>query len=79
MANITVIGNGGVAGYNTYREMKATGVAGIMIGRSMMSKICCHFKPLAKPYSKLFQYMHIVSFFHTPAFCMLKHIAPKLY
>ena len=36
MANITVIGNGGVAGYNTYREMKATGVAGIMIGRSMM-------------------------------------------
>lgn len=36
MAKITIIGNGGVAGYDTYKEMKATGVNGIMLGRSMM-------------------------------------------
>lgn len=36
MARITIIGNGGVAGYDTYKEMKATGVDGIMLGRSMM-------------------------------------------
>ncbi len=36
IAKITIIGNGGVAGYDTYKEMKATGVDGIMLGRSMM-------------------------------------------
>lgn len=35
-AKIPIIGNGGVAGYDTYKEMKETGVTGIMLGRSMM-------------------------------------------
>ena len=35
-AKIPIIGNGGVAGFDTYKEMKETGVTGIMLGRSMM-------------------------------------------
>ena len=35
-AKIPIIGNGGIAGFDTYKEMKETGVTGIMLGRSMM-------------------------------------------
>ena len=35
-SKITLIGNGGVADYDSYLKMKATGVDGIMIGRAMM-------------------------------------------
>lgn len=35
-SKITLIGNGGVADYDSYMKMKATGVDGIMIGRAMM-------------------------------------------
>ncbi len=35
-ANIPIIGNGGVVSYDTYKKMKETGVAGVMIGRGMM-------------------------------------------
>ena len=35
-SKITLIGNGGVADYDSYKKMKETGVAGVMIGRAMM-------------------------------------------
>lgn len=35
-AKIPVIGNGGVIDYDSYKKMKETGVAGVMIGRAMM-------------------------------------------
>lgn len=36
LSSIPIIGNGGVVNYETYKEMKETGVAGVMIGRGMM-------------------------------------------
>lgn len=35
-SKIPIIGNGDVAGYDSYLKMKDTGVSGIMLGRSMM-------------------------------------------
>ena len=35
-AKIPIIGNGGVLDYDSYKKMKETGVAGVMIGRAMM-------------------------------------------
>lgn len=35
-AKIPIIGNGGVIDYDSYKKMKETGVAGVMIGRAMM-------------------------------------------
>lgn len=36
ISKIPVIGNGGIVDYTSYKKMKETGVAGIMIGRGMM-------------------------------------------
>lgn len=35
-AKIPIIGNGNVCSYDTYKQVKDTGVSGVMIGRSMM-------------------------------------------
>lgn len=36
ISKIPIIGNGNVSNYDTYKKLKDTGVAGVMIGRSMM-------------------------------------------
>ena len=55
-AKITLIGNGGVADYDSYLKMKATGVDGIMIGRAMM-KSPWVFKLIEEKRNDLYKYM----------------------
>lgn len=55
-AKITLIGNGGVADYDSYLKMKATGVDGIMIGRAMM-KAPWVFKLIEEKRNDLYKYM----------------------
>lgn len=55
-AKIPVIGNGGVVDYNSYLEMKNTGVAGIMIGRAMM-KAPWVFKAIKEKENNIYEYL----------------------
>ena len=57
-SKITLIGNGGVADYDSYLKMKATGVDGIMIGRAMM-KAPWVFKLIEEKRNDLYKYMTI--------------------
>lgn len=55
-AKIPVIGNGGVVDYDTYKQMKETGVAGVMIGRAMM-KAPWVFKVIKEKQNNVYSYL----------------------
>lgn len=55
-AKIPVIGNGGVVDYDTYKQMKETGVSGVMIGRAMM-KAPWVFKVIKEKQNNVYTYL----------------------
>ena len=55
-SKITIIGNGGVDNFTSYKTMKNTGVAGVMLGRSMM-KAPWIFKAIKEERDDIYSYL----------------------